>query len=256
MKAVFEFCLISLDLSKSNTGVSTCLLDSSWSTRQVSFTSIFPDIHTYYGDLSSKDFQLLEVNQILSKIEAVIKENSQYKTFVIIENPIYHSFATELTYLIFQSTLSLCFKHNIDVLGVVPMTIKKFIGHIYSENLGKKHFKKGRVYDKTELKSMFKQLKDTTKYFDPYTFINQPSNDDERDSFYLLDYAISSFNLNYFNILKSQKINPVEYSSLSYLPKYENSFNQLFNNTSNDFFTLNDRKFYALRYLKKINFIE
>ena len=247
-----KYKFISLDLSKANTGCCVAYLDDTFLKVSIETKSITLNNSTYYSIMNANDCQFLEVKQILDKIEHEIKKDSLIK-FIILENPIFHSFSTELSYYMFQSVLSIAFKYNIDCISIVPITLKKYINSSYEQVLLKKIPKKGKVLDKQEIKYAYEALKDKD-HFKKYFNLKDPKNNDVMDAFFLMDYIISSFNKNYIKILNDGFLNPKDYEDLTYIPLFENEYN-LKNHLDNGFFTLRDRKFYALKYIKKINFI-
>lgn len=250
MKKYF-YRILALDLSKANTGLSVAYLDEEFSNIKLQTFSIYPDARAKYATAKARDCQFIEINQIKNKVEEHLKKDlSKLKTFVVIENPIYHSFSTELTYYLFQSILEIAYNNSVDVIGIVPMTLKKFIGFQYRDQFNENPPKKGHALDKKEIKHVFNQLK-KTKYFDKYKEYDDPKNDDEMDSFFLVDFAINCFNDQYFKIWNSTEITLDQYKKLTYSPKKESSFTILY--SKEEFFTLKDRKFYPLRLFKELN---
>jgi len=252
MKDQIEYKIYAFDLSKSNTGGSIAYLDKDFNKIEIETYSIEPKYRPYYGAAHANDCQFIEVQQILAKIKEVLIKDS-VKKFIVLENPVYQSFSSELAYYMQQSVLSIACELGIDAIGIPPTTLKKFIAFQYREFFQKDPPKKKKTLDKTEIKFIYKALK-TTQYFEKYKIKNDPNNDDEMDAFFLIDYIISSFNENYMSIWNSKKVDPDQYRNLSYVPMYANPFNLLYN-IQDDFFTLSDRKFYVTRYIKHINFI-
>lgn len=252
MKGVIKYKLLSFDLSKSNTGMCICYLDNDFKIIDIFTKSLNSEITPYYGNSIARDCHFFEIGNLCDQIKKELNKED-FITFLTVEYPIFHSFTTELSYYYFQSVLKVAFDCNIDVIGVVPMSLKKFIGELYTISFSKKLIKKGRVLDKSEIKFVFDSLK-SINYFEKLNIKCIPKNNDEMDSFFLMLYILSSFNKNYLDLLDKDFLNPRDYETLEYLPIEENKYN-LENHIDSDFFTLKDRKFYPLKYIKKCNFI-
>ncbi len=248
-----KYKFLSFDLSKSNTGVCVCYLDNEFQSIKIETKSLIVDTLPYFSISHATDCQFISIRELCKKIENEIKKDDLIK-FIILEFPIFHSFTTELSYYYFQSVLELAFKYGIDCIGVVPNTLKKYINHLYKFHFKKEIPKKGKVLDKSEIKYIFENLKEIG-YFTKYLNLKDPKNNDEMDAFFLMDYILNSFNKEYLSLMDQEFLNPKDYESLGYVPLVENEYN-IKNHLNNDFFTLKDRKFYPLKYFKKINFIK
>lgn len=250
MGKTYSYRILALDLSKANTGLSVVYLNSSFENIKISSYSIYPDSRAKYYKARARDCQFIEVNQIMNKIEDHLKKDLKIKTFFVVENPVYHSFSTELTYYLFQSILEMAYDYSMDLISISPMTLKKFIGFQYRDQYNVNPPKKDRSLSKKEILFVFNQLRKTS-YFNDFQKFEDPKNDDEMDSFFLADFAIKCFNSEYFKIWESKKISIELYKDLKYIPKKESSFTIL--HSKEGFFTLKDRTFYPLRLFKELN---
>lgn len=245
-----SYRFISLDLSKANTGFSECLVNETFTSFDFKSKSFFPEYKTYYGNSNAIDNYYLEVNEIMNQLKESLISFKEEKKFAIIENPVFTSFSSELAYYLMQKTLELLCSLEIEAISIVPNTLKKYVGYLYRSKFFKEFPKKKRVYDKLEIGEMYKQLKNINA-FAKYNIIEEPTNDDERDSFFLLIYLIENFNKEYLRLFDS--CNVKDYESLKYIPINKDSFNSIYIDKA--FFTLEDKKFYPFKYLKMINFI-